>query len=329
VGNVKICLIGAGRIGTVHAKAVATQEQATLYSVVDFNPHAAQQLSDKYNAKNQTLDQAFDDNTIDAFIIASSTATHADLIEKCAQVGKPIFCEKPIDLSLERALSCAKAVKESGIVCMLGFNRRFDPHMASLKSQIDAKIIGSIQSLLITSHDPEPPSMEYIASSGGLFHDMMIHDFDMACWILNDTPVSIYVAANAANDDIANQGDVDTASVIMNMNKGAIVTIINGRQASFGYDQRIEAFGETGMLQVKNSLENNVVLSNSMGINQAKSKHFFLERYEKAFRNELLHFIKSLQSGTKPSVDISDGVLALKIAEAAKQSLQSGNSVNL
>jgi myo-inositol 2-dehydrogenase/D-chiro-inositol 1-dehydrogenase len=324
VGNVKICLIGA-----VHAKAVATQEQATLYSVVDFNPHAAQQLSDKYNAKNQTLDQAFDDNTIDAFIIASSTATHADLIEKCAQVGKPIFCEKPIDLSLERALSCAKAVKESGIVCMLGFNRRFDPHMASLKSQIDAKIIGSIQSLLITSHDPEPPSMEYIASSGGLFHDMMIHDFDMACWILNDTPVSIYVAANAANDDIANQGDVDTASVIMNMNKGAIVTIINGRQASFGYDQRIEAFGETGMLQVKNSLENNVVLSNSMGINQAKSKHFFLERYEKAFRNELLHFIKSLQSGTKPSVDISDGVLALKIAEAAKQSLQSGNSVNL
>jgi myo-inositol 2-dehydrogenase/D-chiro-inositol 1-dehydrogenase len=329
VGNVKICLIGAGRIGAVHAKAVATQEQATLYSVVDFNPHAAQQLSDKYNAKNQTLDQAFDDNTIDAFIIASSTATHADLIEKCAQVGKPIFCEKPIDLSLERALSCAKAVKESGIVCMLGFNRRFDPHMASLKSQIDAKIIGSIQSLLITSHDPEPPSMEYIASSGGLFHDMMIHDFDMACWILNDTPVSIYVAANAANDDIANQGDVDTASVIMNMNKGAIVTIINGRQASFGYDQRIEAFGETGMLQVKNSLENNVVLSNSMGINQAKSKHFFLERYEKAFRNELLHFIKSLQSGTKPSVDISDGVLALKIAEAAKQSLQSGNSVNL
>lgn len=325
----KICLIGAGRIGAVHAKAVATQEQATLYSVVDFNPHAAQQLSDKYNAKNQTLDQAFDDNTIDAFIIASSTATHADLIEKCAQVGKPIFCEKPIDLSLERALSCAKAVKESGIVCMLGFNRRFDPHMASLKSQIDAKIIGSIQSLLITSHDPEPPSMEYIASSGGLFHDMMIHDFDMACWILNDTPVSIYVAANAANDDIANQGDVDTASVIMNMNKGAIVTIINGRQASFGYDQRIEAFGETGMLQVKNSLENNVVLSNSMGINQAKSKHFFLERYEKAFRNELLHFIKSLQSGTKPSVDISDGVLALKIAEAAKQSLQSGNSVNL
>lgn len=325
----KICLIGAGRIGAVHAKAVATQEQATLYSVVDFNPHAAQQLSDKYNAKNQTLDQAFDDNTIDAFIIASSTATHADLIEKCAQVGKPVFCEKPIDLSLERALSCAKAVKESGIVCMLGFNRRFDPHMASLKSQIDAKIIGSIQSLLITSHDPEPPSMEYIASSGGLFHDMMIHDFDMACWILNDTPVSIYVAANAANDDIANQGDVDTASVIMNMNKGAIVTIINGRQASFGYDQRIEAFGETGMLQVKNSLENNVVLSNSMGINQAKSKHFFLERYEKAFRNELLHFIKSLQSGTKPSVDISDGVLALKIAEAAKQSLQSGNSVNL
>ena len=325
----KICLIGAGRIGAVHAISVTSDSNATLHSVVDSHRGPAERIAKKYNAITLTLDQALNNNEIEAFIIASSTATHADLIEKCAQVGKPVFCEKPIDLSLERALSCAKAVKESGIVCMLGFNRRFDPHMASLKSQVDAKIIGSIQSLLITSHDPEPPSMEYIASSGGLFHDMMIHDFDMACWILNDTPISIYVAANAANDDIANQGDVDTASVILNMNGGAIVTIINGRQATFGYDQRVEAFGETGMLQVKNVLEDNVVLSNSMGINQAKSKHFFLERYEKAFRNELIHFIKSLQSGTKPSVDISDGVLALKIAEAAKQSLQSGNSVNL
>ncbi len=271
----------------------------------------------------------FENNEIDAFIIASSTSTHADLIEKCAKVGKPVFCEKPIDLSLDRALACAKAVEESGIVCMLGFNRRFDPHMASLKNKVDANVIGLIQSLIITSHDPEPPSMDYIAGSGGLFHDIMIHDFDMACWILNDTPRSIYVSANAANDDIAKQGDVDTASVIMNMNKGAIVTIINGRQASFGYDQRIEAFGETGMLQVTNALEDNVVLSNSMGINQAKSQHFFLERYEKAFHNELIHFMKSFQSGTQPSVNISDGVLALKIAEAAKESLQSGNSINL
>ncbi len=171
--------------------------------------------------------------------------------------------------------------------------------------------------------------MDYIAGSGGLFHDMMIHDFDMACWILNDTPRSIYVSANAANDDIAKQGDVDTASVIMNMNKGAIVTIINGRQASFGYDQRIEAFGETGMLQVKNVLEDSVILSNSSGIKQTKNQHFFLERYGKAFHNELVHFMESFHSGTQPSVNISDGVLALKIAEAAKESLQSGNSINL
>ena len=325
----KICMIGAGRIGTVHAIAIASDATAILHSVVDFHQESAEKLAQKYNAITLNLDEAFNNDEIDAFIIASSTSTHADLIERCAEVGKPVFCEKPIDLSLDRALSCAKAVEESGIVCMLGFNRRFDPHMASLKSKVDANAIGSIQSLLITSHDPEPPSMDYIAGSGGLFHDMMIHDFDMACWILNDTPRSIYVSANAANDDIAKQGDVDTASVIMNMNKGAIVTIINGRQASFGYDQRIEAFGETGMLQVKNALEDNVVLSNSMGINQAKSQHFFLERYEKAFHNELIHFMKSFQSGTQPSVNISDGVLALKIAEAAKESLQSGNSINL
>ena len=325
----KICLIGAGRIGAVHAIAIASDENANLHSVVDFNQESAEKLANKYNAITLSMDEAFENNEIDAFIIASSTSTHADLIEKCAKVGKPVFCEKPIDLSLDRALACAKAVEESGIVCMLGFNRRFDPHMASLKNKVDANVIGLIQSLIITSHDPEPPSMDYIAGSGGLFHDMMIHDFDMACWILNDTPRSIYVSANAANDDIAKQGDVDTASVIMNMNKGAIVTIINGRQASFGYDQRIEAFGETGMLQVKNVLEDSVILSNSSGIKQTKNQHFFLERYEKAFHNELVHFMESFQSGTQPSVNISDGVLALKIAEAAKESLQSGNSINL
>ena len=325
----KICLIGAGRIGTVHAIAIASDENASLHSVVDFHHSAAEHLAKRYNAIVLSIDEAFKNKEIEAFIIASSTSTHADLIERCAKVGKPVFCEKPIDLSLDRALSCAEAVEESGIVCMLGFNRRFDPHMASLKSKVDADSIGSIQSLVITSHDPEPPSIDYIAGSGGLFHDMMIHDFDMACWILNDTPTSIYVAASATNTDIANNGDVDTASVIMNMSKGAIVTIINGRQASFGYDQRIEAFGETGMLQVKNALEDNVVLSNSNGIKSAKTKYFFLERYEKAYHNELLHFMESFHSNTTPSVNISDGVLALKIAEAAKKSLESGNSISL
>ena len=171
--------------------------------------------------------------------------------------------------------------------------------------------------------------MEYIQSSGGLFHDMMIHDFDMACWILNDTPESIYVSAKANNEDIKNEGDVDTASVIMNMTKGAIVTILNGRQASFGYDQRIEAFGEKGMLQVKNELEDKVVLSNADGINQAKAQHFFLERYEKAYHNELIHFMESYYLGVKPSVDIADGVLALRIAEAAQRSFKSGLPENL
>ena len=325
----KVCLIGAGRIGAVHAIAIAGEATTTLHSVVDLHPEVAEHLAKKYNAIVLSLEQAFNNNEIDVFIIASSTASHADLIERCARAGKPVFCEKPIDLSLDRALSCAKVVKESGIVCMLGFNRRFDPHMASLKNKVDANVIGSIQSLIITSHDPEPPSMDYIAGSGGLFHDMMINDFDMACWILNDTPSCIYVAAKAANDDIANQGDVDTASVILNMKGGSIVTIINGRQASFGYDQRIEAFGETGMLQVQNPLEDSVVISNANGINQAKAKYFFLERYEKAYHNELAHFIKSVQTGVKPSVDISDGVLALRIAEAAQKSLKTGNPVNL
>jgi len=325
----KICLIGAGRIGIVHAIAISSEKNTTLHSVVDLNQEAAKNLAQQYSAEVLSMEEAFGNTDIDAYIIASSTATHADLIDRCAQIGKPVFCEKPIDLSLERAESCAKSVEESGIVCMLGFNRRFDPHMASLKSKVDSNLIGHVQTLVITSHDPAPPPMEYIQSSGGLFHDMMIHDFDMACWILNDTPKSIYVSARANNEDIKNEGDVDTASVIMNMSKGAIVTILNGRQASFGYDQRIEAFGEKGMLQVKNELEDKVVLSNADGINQAKAEHFFLERYEKAYHNELLHFIESFHLDIKPSVDISDGVLALRIAEAAQRSLKSGLPENL
>lgn len=324
-----ICLIGAGRIGIVHAIAISSEKNTILHSVVDVNQPAAEDLAKKYSAQVLTIDEAFSNEDIDAYIIASSTATHADLIEKCSEVGKPVFCEKPIDLSLKRAESCAKLVEQTGIVCMLGFNRRFDPNMANLKSKVDSNVIGSIQSLVITSHDPAPPSMDYIQSSGGLFHDMMIHDFDMACWILGDTPDSIYVSATANNEDIKKARDVDTASVIMNMKKGAIVTILNGRQASFGYDQRIEAFGEKGMLQVKNELEDKVVLSNADGINQAKAKHFFLERYEKAYHNELLHFMESYHLGIKPSVDISDGVLALKIAEAASKSLKSGFPENL
>ena len=324
-----ICLIGAGRIGVVHAKAIATQEKATLYSVVDFIPQAAQQLSDKYGAKNQTLDQAFDDNTIDAFIIASSTATHSDLIERCAQIKKPVFCEKPIDLSVERAVKCTKIVEQSGIVCMIGFNRRFDPHIASLKHKIDENLIGSVQSLMINSRDPEPPATEYIATSGGLFFDMMIHDFDMACWLLNDKPNKIYVAASTVDEGIASCGDVDTASVILTTKSGAIATIINGRQAAFGYDQRIEVFGQTGMLQVQNVLEDNVVLSNAQGINQAKAKNFFMQRYVEAFHNELVHFIDSVQSGVKPSVSIEDGLLAMQIAQAANESLATGKAIDL
>ena len=324
-----ICLIGGGRIGIVHAIAIASEKNAILHSVVDVNQPAAEDLAKKYSAQVLTIDEAFSNEDIDAYIIASSTATHADLIEKCSEVGKPVFCEKPIDLSLKRAESCAKLVEQSGIVCMLGFNRRFDPNMANLKSKVDSNFIGSIQSLVITSHDPAPPSIDYIQSSGGLFHDMMIHDFDMACWILGDTPHSIYVSATANNEDIKKARDVDTASVIMNMKKGAIVTILNGRQASFGYDQRIEAFGEKGMLQVKNELEDKVVLSNADGITQSKAKHFFLERYEKAYHNELLHFMESYHLGVKPSVNIEDGVLALRIAEAAQRSLKSGLPENL
>jgi myo-inositol 2-dehydrogenase/D-chiro-inositol 1-dehydrogenase len=330
MSEIRFGLIGAGRIGQVHALAVQGVPGARITEVVDVFPDAADKLASKIGAKVVTLDEIFQSPNVDAYIIASSTDTHAPLLERCAAVGKPVFCEKPIDLSFERAEACSKAVQDSGITCMLGFNRRFDPQFAYLKAQMDAGAIGKLETLIITSRDPAPPPAQYISVSGGLFRDMMIHDFDMARWLLGEEPTRIYATGSVLVDPaIGEAGDVDTASVTLNTKSGAIAIITNSRRATYGYDQRIEAFGEKGMLQAGNQIENTVKFAGAEGVMGAKPQFFFLERYADAYRLELTHFVQALQTGSKPATNENDGLAALRLADAAVESLKSGKPVDL
>lgn len=325
-----ICLIGAGRIGKVHAMAIEGVPGARISHVVDPFPEGAQALAEKYNAKLVSEDEAFEIDEIDAYIIASSTNTHSPLLERCAAAKKPAFCEKPIDLDYERAAQCKEAVDAAGITCMLGFNRRFDPNFASLKAQLDNGSVGKLETLIITSRDPEPPPIEYINVSGGLFRDMMIHDFDMARWLLGEEPTRVYATGSVLVDPaIGEAGDIDTASVTLSTASGTIAIITNSRRATYGYDQRVEAFGAGGMIQANNNLENAVVRSAASGVESAKPQFFFLERYADAYRIELTKFVESLQNNTPPPATADDGLKALALADAAMRSLQSGQPVDL
>ncbi len=325
-----ICLIGAGRIGRVHAMAVEKIPGARISHVVDYLPESAKEVADQYDATVLELDEAFTNNDIDAYIIASSTDTHSPLMARCAEVGKPVFCEKPIDLDYAKASSCVEVVEKSGITCMLGFNRRFDPQFSTLKSQMDNGAIGQLETVIITSRDPSPPPVEYIKVSGGLFRDMMIHDFDMARWLLGEEPTRIYATGSVMVDKaIGEAGDIDTASVTLTTASGKIAVITNSRRASYGYDQRIEVFGEKGMLQAGNQLENTVKFANKNGVTGAKPQFFFLERYADAYRIELTQFIESLQNGTTPPTTADDGLKALALADAALKSYETGLPVDL
>lgn len=325
-----ICLIGAGRIGKVHAMAIEKVPGARISHVVDPYPEGAKLVAEQYGAEMISLDEAFTIEGVDAYIIASSTDTHAPLLTRCAQVGKPAFCEKPIDLDFEKAAACVEAVNESGITCMLGFNRRFDPQFSRLKSQMDEGKIGKLETLIITSRDPSPPPAEYIAVSGGIFRDMMIHDFDMARWLLGEEPTRVFATGSVLVDPaIGEAGDVDTASVTMNSASGAIVVITNSRRAAYGYDQRVEAFGEKGMLQANNVLESNVVFSGEEQVSADKPQYFFLERYADAYRIELARFVESVANKQTPPTTAHDGLRALALADAAVQSWKTGLPVEL
>ncbi len=326
----KVGLLGAGRIANVHARAVAGHAKSQLAAVSDVVAENAAALASGYGAAVRTSDEIIADPNIDAVLIATSTDTHSDFIEAAAAAGKAVLCEKPVDLSLERAKACQAKVAASQAPVMIGFNRRFDPNFGALKQAVESGEIGKPELLSVTSFDPAPPPVDYIKVSGGLFRDMMIHDFDMANFVMGEAPVTIAATGSSIVDpEIGAAGDVDTAVVTMTYADGRIAVIKNSRRAAYGYDQRVELLGATGLLQANNMLENTIVKSTKSGVTGAKPTYFFLERYMPAYEAEWDSFVQVVADGAPIPVTLEDGVTALAMAEAATLSAKNGAPVAL
>jgi len=327
---IEVALFGAGRIGTIHAGNLARQPGVKLKYIADVNRPAAVDLAVKHRAEVRAADAIFADEAITAIVIASSTDTHAELLQRGAAAGKAMFCEKPVDLDLVRARACAHAVGKAGVACMIGFQRRFDPTFAALKARLSAGEIGEPEMLVITSRDPGAPPIEYLGTSGGIFKDMLIHDFDIFRWILDDEALTLFATGSCLTDPaIGGVGDIDSTAVTIRTRRGRLAQINTSRRAAYGYDQRFEVLGSKGMLQAGNHKPTEVFAHNADNVSQDKPEHFFLERYRVAYVNEMAHFFDALASGKPLQITIQDGVKALELAEAATRSWRERRAVEL
>jgi myo-inositol 2-dehydrogenase/D-chiro-inositol 1-dehydrogenase len=326
----EVALFGAGRIGKIHAANLAAQPGVKLKYVVDVSASAASELAQKHGAKVVDVEAALKDSAVSAVVIASSTDTHADLIIRAAGGGKAIFCEKPVDLALERARACVDAVAKAGVLCMIGFQRRFDPTFSALKQRLDAGEVGTPEMLIVTSRDPGPPPVSYIKVSGGIFKDMLIHDFDVFRWVLEDEAQTLHATGSCLVDPaIGEAGDVDSTAVTIRTRGGRLCQINTSRRAAYGYDQRFEILGSKGLLQARNHAPTQVVAQTAAGVIEDKPEHFFLERYRVAYAQEIAHFFDSLTQGKPVRTTLQDGVKALELAEAATRSWREERIVTL
>lgn len=319
---VRFGLIGTGRIGQVHAASIAADPDAVLSWVADPFVAGARRVAAAHGgAATDDSDEIFASREVDALLVASPTSTHVDLIARAVDAGIPVLCEKPIDLDIARVDAIRAKVERAGVPVALGFNRRFDPAFSNVRERVIADEIGALEQLTIISRDPSPPPAAYIQVSGGIFRDMTIHDFDMARFFLPDI-VSVSAVGTATFDEGAREhGDFDTAVVTLLSATGAIATVINSRHSAVGYDQRLEAFGSHGMLQVANAPTSLVSLSTERAV-EAKSPYeqFFLERYAAAYAAELREFIKLVRGEPSVSPTFEDGRAALILANAAQVS---------
>ena len=326
----KIGLLGCGRIGQVHAKSIAHLDGVEVSAVADAFTAPAETLAASTGSVVLGSEALIQSADVDAVVIGTPTDTHYDLIHQAAAAGKAIFCEKPVDMSADRIRDCMEAVAKANVPFLTAFNRRFDPNFAHVQSRIAAGDIGAVEIVTIQSRDPSPPPVSYIKSSGGLFRDMMIHDLDMARFLLGEEPTGVYAVGAALVDPVIGEaGDVDTAAVTLTTASGKICQISNSRRASYGYDQRIEVHGADGMLRAENMLENTVQLATSEGFRAAPAQHFFLERYAEAYRREMAHFVSAVRDGTPVSPSIEDGLRAQVLADAAAESLEKGTPVEV
>ncbi|MCX2725477.1 inositol 2-dehydrogenase [Roseibium salinum] len=327
---VTVALLGAGRIGKVHAKAIAATAGASLVAVADAFPDAADALAAAYGARVSSIDEIAAAGDVDAVIICTPTDTHADLIEQFARAGKAIFCEKPIDLSLERVKSCLKTVEELGATLMLGFNRRFDPHFRAVRQAIDEGRIGEVEMVQIVSRDPGAPPPSYITSSGGIFRDMTIHDFDMARFLLGEEVASVYATASVLVDpEIGKLGDYDSATVVLTTTSGKHCSISNSRRATYGYDQRIEVHGSLGAVSAENQRPISIEVASADGYTRPPLHDFFMTRYTEAYAAEIAAFVQAIENDQMPSPSGEDGLKALALAEAALKSIAERRAIGM
>lgn len=331
----KIGIIGAGRIGKVHLESISYHvKNATVTAMADpFMNEETEKLIRSYGVSKVTKDykDILNDKDIDAVLVCSSTDTHAAISIEAINAGKHVFCEKPVDHSIEKIQAVADALKEHpDIKFQVGFNRRFDHNFAAIRKAYDDGKIGEAHILKITSRDPEPPNPAYIKVSGGIFLDMTIHDFDMACFLTDSDVEELYVnSAVLVAPAIGEQGDVDTAIITMKMANGALAVIDNSRKAAYGYDQRAELFGSKGMVATSNDTVSSAVISNADGVTGEKPLFFFLERYMGSFSEEMRQFTEAVINDTEVPVGIHAGLQSVKIGLAARKSVEEHRPVKI
>jgi myo-inositol 2-dehydrogenase/D-chiro-inositol 1-dehydrogenase len=325
----RVAILGAGRIADVHAKG-AVLAGADLAGIYDIRSEVAEKLAARYSTKAfGSAAQIFEDRSIDAVAIATSTDTHADYIVSAAHAGKAILCEKPIDLSVARVEECQKKIEGTAAFIQIGFNRRFDPTFAKVAGAVRDGQIGRVENPTLISRDPAPAPIEYYKVSGGIFKDMTIHDFDMARFILPEEPTHVFAIGSVLlREELGAIGDFDTITVVLTTASGIQCQIINSRHCPFGFDQRIEAFGARGVIQADNLRVDEVrVYGDDFTDRRSRLPDFFLQRYAESYNREWQGFLECVKQGRPPLVSFNDGLIALKIAEAAKESVRSGSCV--
>jgi len=328
--TVRFGLLGAGRIGKVHARAVTGNPQAKLVAVADAMPAAAEAIAAQYGCAVRSIEAILAADDIDAVVICTPTDTHADLIEAFTNAGKAVFCEKPIDLSIARVKACLATVRANKGVLMVGFNRRFDPHFRAVRAEIDKGSIGAVEMVTITSRDPGAPPVDYIARSGGIFRDMTIHDFDMARFLLGEEVAEVSaMAAVLVDPAIGKAGDSDSVQVMLKTASGKMALISNSRRATYGYDQRIEVHGSKGVVSAENQRPVSIEVANGSGYTRPPLHDFFMTRYTEAYAAEIAAFIAALAEKKPALPSGEDGLLALALAEAALKSVKEGRTVKV
>jgi myo-inositol 2-dehydrogenase / D-chiro-inositol 1-dehydrogenase len=326
----RIGVIGVGRIGRMHAELLARQVPGAAVAMVhDAFPETAEAVSAELGVPAAaTAEELLHAPEVDAVAICSSTETHADLLVAAARAGKPAFCEKPISLRLADVDRAVEAVAEAGVPVQIGFNRRFDPGHRSVAQAVASGAIGEVHLVRISSRDPAPPPPEYVRGSGGIFLDMTIHDFDMARYVTGSEVVEVFARGAVRIDEAFGEaGDVDTAVVTLTHADGCLTVIDNSRQAVYGYDQRVEAFGSQGMASSQNPLAHNGVLHTAEGTSAPPLPHFFLDRYVPSYVHEWEAFVAAVRDGRTPPVTVADGRAPLVIGLAAQRSLEEGRPV--